>query len=297
MNILVSGSSGLVGSALVTVLSKQGHSILRLVRKSPESSGEIQWDPETGVSDKSRLEGVDAVVHLAGESIAEGRWNAAKKARIRDSRVKGTTLLAQDLAGLSKPPQVFICASASGYYGNRGDEVLREDSRPGTMFLSQVCREWEEATTPASQAGIRVIHLRSGIILSAQGGALVKMLPPFRMGVGGKIGSGDHYWSWIAIDDVVGVIDHAIRTDSLQGPINNASPNPVTNEAFAKTLGRILKRPAVFPLPAFAARAAFGEMADELLLCSFRMEPAKLIASGYVFQFPELDGALLHLLG
>jgi uncharacterized protein (TIGR01777 family) len=297
MNILISGSSGLVGSELVTAFSHQGYRIKRMVRHDPQSADEIQWNPETGVSDKGKLEGMDAVVHLAGESIAEGRWNEAKKKKIRDSRVDGTSLLSQALARLSKPPKVFVCASASGYYGNRGDEVLLEDSAPGTMFLSHVCREWEEATSPAAQAGIRVINLRSSIILTAKGGALKKMLPPFKLGAGGKVGSGHQWWSWIALDDVIGIIDHVVRTDSIQGPVNNSTPNPVTNEEFTRTLAKVLHRPAIFPIPRFAARKIFGEMADELLLCSFRMQPAKLIASGYVFKFPDLESALLHLLG
>ena len=297
MNILVSGSSGLVGSALIPELSSDGHSVIRLLRKTPESSRDVYWDPEGGALDKAHVEGLDAVIHLAGDSIAEGRWNAAKKISIRDSRVKPTRLLAETLAGLSKPPKVFIVASASGYYGDRGDEVLGEQSEPGAMFLSRICREWEEATNPASEAGIRVVNLRFGVILSTKGGGLAKMLLPFKMGVGGRIGSGNQYWSWIAIEDVVGVINHAIRTDALQGPVNVSTPNPVSNKEFTKTLGKILKRPALFPMPTFAARAAFGEMADELLLCSFRMEPAKLIATGYVFLFPDLESALRHLLG
>jgi uncharacterized protein len=296
MNILVTGASGLIGTALVSSLTSHGHEVTRLVRGQPRSGEKAaRWDPMAGTIDASALEGADAAVHLAGESIAE-RWTAAKKVRIRDSRVKGTQLLCETLARLSSPPKVLVSASAIGYYGDRGEEILSEESPPGRGFLSEVCRAWEAATEPAQRQGIRVVQLRMGVVLSPAGGALAKILPPFRMGLGGVLGSGRQYMSWIALDDVVGVIQHAIVTDALQGPTNAAAPRAVTNQEFTKTLGKVLGRPTVMPLPAFAARLMFGEMADELLLASARVQPAKLVASGYTFRYPELEAALRHLL-
>jgi uncharacterized protein len=296
MNILVTGASGLIGTALVSSLTSNGHGVTRLVRGQPRSGEKAaRWDPMAGTIDASALEGADAAVHLAGENIAE-RWTAAKKVRIRDSRVKGTQLLCETLARLSSPPQVLVSASAIGYYGDRGEEILSEESPPGRGFLSEVCRAWEAATEPAQRQGIRVIQLRMGVVLSPAGGALAKILPPFRMGLGGVLGSGRQYMSWIALDDVVGVIQHAIVTDALQGPTNAAAPRAVTNQEFTKTLGKVLGRPTVMPLPAFAARLMFGEMADELLLASARIQPTKLLASGYRFRYPELEDALRHLL-
>jgi hypothetical protein len=271
--------------------------VIRLLRSKP-SAGEGQrfWDPEAGTLDLGALEGLDAVVNLAGENVA-GRWTEAKKVKILDSRVKATRLLSESLARLAKPPKVLVSASASGFYGDRADEVLREESTPGSLFLSEVCLQWEAATEPAARAGMRVTVLRIGVVLSAAGGALVRMLPPFKLGLGGRIGSGRQYLSWIAIDDLVGAILHALHTDALRGPVNAAAPSPVTNLEFTKTLGRVLKRPTMFPLPAFAARLAFGQMAQELLLSSTRMEPARLLAANYRFRFPELEPALCHLLG
>ena len=269
----------------------------RLVRSKPKpEEAEIQWDPVVGTMDTASLEGLDAGVHLAGESIAE-RWTAEKKTKIRDSRVKGTRLLCESLARLSQPPKAVVCASAIGYYGDRGEEVLREESAAGSGFLAEVCRGWEAAADPARQRGIRVVHLRIGVVLSPAGGALAQMLFPFRMGLGGKLGSGKQYLSWIAIDDLIRVISHALTTDTLQGPVNAVAPNPVTNLDFTRTLGRVLARPTLFPMPAFAARLAFGEMADELLLASARVEPIRLSATGYQFRHPVLEGALRHLLG
>ncbi len=298
MKVLLSGSSGLVGSALVPFLTGGGHEVVRLVRSEPgRETSEVRWDPEAGEINKAGLEGVDAAVHLAGESIAAGRWTAARKARILESRVKGTQLLAESLAGLEAPPKALVSASAVGYYGDRGEEALTEDSGSGSAFLSEVCRQWEAATEPAARAGIRVVNLRFGVILASAGGALPRLLTPFRLGVGGRLGSGKQFMSWIALDDVVGAILHALTTETIQGPVNAVAPQSVTNREFTKTLGRILGRPTLFPMPACAARLAFGEMADELLLASQRVEPAKLLASGYRFRFPDLESALRHLLG
>jgi uncharacterized protein len=296
MNILVTGASGLIGSALVSFLTAGGHGVTRLVRSQPKPGEKaVRWDPMAGSIDASAFERIEAVVHLAGENIAQ-RWTAAKKAMIRDSRVKGTQVLCAALAGLATPPKVLVSASAIGYYGDRGAEILTEESPPGTGFLADVCRDWEAATEPARQHGIRVVRLRLGVVLSPAGGALAKLLPPFRAGLGGVLGSGRQYMSWIALDDAVGAIQHAIATDALQGPTNAVAPQTVTNHEFTKTLGEVLGRPTVLPLPAFAARLMFGEMADELLLASARVQPAKLLASGYGFRYPELEGALRHLL-
>ncbi len=299
MNLLVTGSSGLVGSALVSFLEAAGHRLTRLVRSQPRPvpprRDEVFWDPDAGRLDSSALEGLDAVVHLAGENIA-GRWTARKKARIRESRINGTCLLAESLAGLTHPPAVLVAASAMGYYGDRGDTVLIEESSPGEGFLAGVCRDWEAAAKPAAQKGIRVVHLRIGLVLSRAGGALARMLPPFKLCLGGRIGNGRQYMSWIAIDDLVQVIAHALTAQVLAGPVNAVAPNPVTNLEFTRTLGRVLHRPTIFPMPAFAARLAFGEMGQELLLASQRVEPARLIASGYSFRFPVLGGALGHVL-
>ena len=298
MKVLVSGSSGLVGSALVPFLTGGGHQVVRLVRSEPgPEASEVCWDPETGSIDRAGLKGVDAAVHLAGESIAAGRWTAARSARILESRVKGTRLLAETLAELEQPPKALVSASAVGYYGDRGEETLREESGSGSAFLSEVCRQWEAATEPAAAAGIRVVNLRFGVILASAGGALPRLLTPFRLGGGGTLGSGKQFMSWVALDDVVGSILHALTTEALRGPVNAVGPQAVTNREFTKALGRALGRPTLFPMPACAARLAFGEMADELLLASQRVEPAKLLASGYQFRFPDLEGALRHLLG
>ena len=298
MKILVTGATGLVGSALIQSLTSSGHSVVRLVRSqaSPDRS-DVRWDPNAGTIDKAGLEGLDAVVHLAGENIAEGRWNEEKKRRIRDSRVKGTRLLCETIAQLERPPKVLVSASAIGYYGDRGDEVLREDSKPGTDFLSDVCREWEAATEPAKQKGIRVVNLRIGVVLSSAGGALAKMLTPFQLGVGGKLGNGEQYISWITLDDLIGVIYYTLTNDALSGPVNAVAPNPVTNLEFTKSLGRVLSRPTIFPMPAFAVRLAFGEVADALLLSSTRVQPARLQENGYQFKYPELEDGLRQVLG
>ena len=235
-------------------------------------------------------------MHLAGVNIAAGRWTVRQKARIRDSRAKGTRLLSEALAGLAHPPQVLVSASAVGYYGDRGQEILKEESAPGTDFLAGVCREWEAATQPAAARGVRVVNTRFGMVLSASGGALPKMLTPFRLGLGGVVGSGRQYMPWIALDDVVGVVNHALKVVKLGGAINTVAPQAITNREFTKTLGRVLSRPTVFPVPAFMARLALGEMADALLLSSQRVEPARLLEAGYGFRYPELEGALRHVL-
>ena len=294
MRILVTGSSGFIGSALVSSLTAAGHTVTRLVRREPKD-GEVLWNPATSSIDAAALEGHDAAVHLAGENIA-GRWTPAKKARIKESRVKGTRLLAETLARLTKAPKVLVSASAIGYYGDRGDAVLREESSSGSGFLAEVAREWEAATQPAALKGMRVVNLRIGVVLSPQGGALAQMLLPFKLGLGGKMGTGRQYMSWIALDELVNIIQHALAAETLKGAVNAVSPKPVTNLEFTKTLGRVLGRPTIFPMPAFAARAAFGEMADELLLGSTRVEPGRLVASGYQFRYPDLEGALRHLL-
>jgi hypothetical protein len=297
MNILVTGASGLVGQALIPLLKSGGHRVTSLVRFKPRGGESlVYWDPAGGKIDAQGLEGIDAVVHLAGESI-NGRWNAAKKRAIRESRVKGTRLLCETLAKLSQRPRVLVAASASGYYGDRGEEVLREESGAGSSFLSQVCQEWEAATKPAAARGIQVVNLRIGFVLSPTGGGLAKMLPAFKMGAGGKIGSGKQYMSWIAIDDLVQIIMFATNTEALEGPVNAVAPNPVTNLEFSKTLARVLRRLAIFPMPAFAVRLAFSEMGEELLLASARLEPARLLSAGYQFRFPQLEGTLRHLLG
>ena len=297
MKILVSGSTGLVGSALVPRLKAQGHEVLRLVRSTPQAgAGEVYWNPEQGTLKAEEIEGVDAVVHLAGESLAEGRWTEEKKKKIRESRVKGTTLISETLARLERKPQVLVSASAVGFYGSRGDETLNEQSASGEDFLAEVCRAWELSTQAAAQSGVRVVNLRFGVILSSEGGALAKMLTPYKMGVGGKLGNGEQYMSWIALDDAVGAILHALENDTLRGPVNVVAPHPATNYDFTKTLGHVLSRPTIFPLPAFAARLMFGEMADATLLASQRVEPARLKESGFAFKYPELEGALRHVL-
>ncbi len=296
MRVLVTGSTGLVGSALVPFLTSGGHDAIRLVRSKPKR-GEVQWDPAAGRIDPAALEDFDAVVHLAGESISSGRWTPAKKARIRDSRVEGTRILSEALAQLKRPPKVFVCASAIGYYGDRGADIVDEDSAPGAGFLADVCREWEAAAQPVLQSATRVVHLRLGVVLSAAGGALASMLPVFRLGAGGVIGSGEQYISWVALDDAVGIIHHVVNTPTLHGPVNAVAPEPVTNREYTKTLGALLSRPTILPLPAFVARAALGEMAQELLLSSTRVQPHRLLETGYRFRFPQLEGALRHLLG
>jgi uncharacterized protein (TIGR01777 family) len=296
MKVLISGSHGLVGKALISSLSSDGHEIVRLVRGTPSGPAEVEWHPNEGRIDAANLEGFDAVVHLAGESIASGRWTDEKKRAIRDSRVKGTALLSEALARLSRPPAVFLSASAIGYYGDRGDEVLTEKSAPGKDFLASVCVEWENATRAAIEKGIRTVHTRFGIILDAEEGALGKMLTPFRMGIGGRVGHGRQWMSWIAIEDVVNGLRFVIEDKTTSGPINFVAPNAVRNAEFTKSVGHVLSKPTLFPVPAFGVRLAFGEMGDALLLSSQRVEPRVLRERGFVFRWARLDEALRHLL-
>jgi uncharacterized protein (TIGR01777 family) len=295
MRIAVSGASGLIASALVPALRAGGHELLRLVRRETRGADEVRWNPAAKTVEAARLEGLDAVVHLSGENIADGRWTDAKKARLRSSRVDSTRFLSATLAGLARKPSVLVSASAVGYYGDRGDSWLTETALPGTDFFGQLCVEWDAAAAHAARAGIRVVHPRTGIVLSPAGGALSKMLLPFKLGLGGRVGSGRQYFSWIALDDVVGVIHHMLARSDLVGPVNVDTPEPVTNAELTKTLGRVLGRPTLFPVPAPALRIVFGEVADALL-ASTRMRPERLLETGYRFRFPELEGALRHVL-
>ena len=297
MKVLVSGSSGLIGTALVGSLESSGHSVTRLARPgSARASNAIPWDPATGSLDTGRLEGFDAAIHLSGENVASRRWSAEQKARIRDSRVKSTELLANALAGLDSPPKVFACASATGYYGDRGDELLAEDAAPGSDFLADVSVEWENATAPASDAGIRVATMRISVVLSAAGGMVATVGPIFRLGLGGRLGSGAQYLSWISREDIVRAMEWILSHDDLSGPVNLCSPNPVTNAEFTRTMGRLLRRPTLFPVPRFALRITQGEITD-MLLASVRATPEKLSASGFEFRHPNLEDALRWALG
>lgn len=295
MKVAVSGSRGLVGQALLPLLEQAGHEVHRLVR-GVTGDGEVRWDLERGEIEHEKLEGVDAVVHLAGESIAEGRWTEAKKSRIRDSRVEGTRLVSEALAKLDRKPSVFVCASAIGYYGDRADQLCDEGAGPGEGFLPDVCTAWEAATRSAAEAGIRVVNLRIGVVLSTRGGGLAKMLLPFKLGFGGVVGNGQQMWSWISLTDTVRAIVYCINNDSINGAVNGVAPNAVTNREFTKALGRVLRRPTIFPMPAFAARLALGEMADALILCSAHIVPQVLQESGFEFEHRELEAALSDLL-
>ncbi len=309
LRVGVTGSSGLVGSALTAFLTTGGHQVVRLKRvdslptTSPSSSHppaavtEGSWHVESGQLSVPGDQPLDAVIHLAGESIAAGRWTAAQKQRIRDSRVLATRRLAEALAAKSHRPTTLICASAVGIYGDRGDETLDETSPAGDGFLAEVCREWEAAAQPARDAGIRVVHPRFGMILSPAGGALANLLTPFRLGGGGPVGKGQQIWSWVALDDVLGAVNHALLNEQLSGPVNVVSPHAVSSRQFARILGRVLRRPAILPLPVAAARLALGEMADELLLASAHVLPRRLIDTGYRFRFADLEAALRHQLG
>jgi len=296
MNILVTGASGFIGAALVSKLAEGGHRIMQL-RRGPRG-GDVgpTWDPETGQVHLDHALPFDAVVHLAGESIAQ-RWTPAAKARIRFSRVEATRLLSEALARLPQPPRVMVCASATGFYGDRAGEVLDEQSQPGVGFLAETCRAWEAASDSARQSGVRVVNLRLGIVLARHAGALAKMLPAFRLGLGGRLGSGGQYWSWIALDDLMRVVELALLDDRMNGPVNAVAPQSPTNREFTASLSRALHRPAFLPMPALFARALFGEMAREALLASAQVRPKRLLESGFTFLFPELDATLPHLLG
>jgi len=296
MRVLVSGSTGLVGRALLREFEDEGHTVVRLVRRPALHPGECAWDPEKGTIDEASLEGFDAVVHLAGENIASGRWTAARKARIRDSRVKGTALLSGALATCAKKPEVLVSASAIGYYANRGEEEVNEDSPPGMGFLAEVCQNWEAAAQAARLAGIRVVHPRIGIVLSDQGGALAKMLPPFRLGLGGPFGAGRNYMSWVALDDLAGIVRFAIAHKNLSGPVNAVSPRPVSNFEFSRTLAKVLRRPAWLSVPAPLVRVGLGEMGQALLLDGAKILPGRLTENGYSFQYPDLESALRSLI-
>ncbi|MFO1007345.1 MAG: TIGR01777 family oxidoreductase [Planctomycetaceae bacterium] len=291
MNVMVTGATGLVGTHLLPLLKQDGHEVITLTRRSPRSPSERQWDP-AGKLPAATLDGVEAIIHLAGENIGDSRWTAAKKQRIRDSRVIGTRQLAEAAAATGGRIKTFVCASAIGFYGDRGQEELTEDSPAGTGFLPDVCREWEAATWPARDAGIRVVNLRLGVVLSKDGGALAKMLLPFKMCVGGIVGSGRQYWSWLTVDEAARMFRFALQNTNLHGPVNAVSPLPVTNLEFTKALGEVLHRPTIFPLPAFMARLVLGEMADDLILGSTRVIPSRLQSAGYAFSHPEIGEAL-----
>jgi len=294
--LLVSGASGLIGTALLASFDPHNTQIVRLVRGPALDAARVSWSPLTPLS-PAIVSGFDAVVHLAGESVV-GRWTGEKRRAIRESRVQGTGNLATALAQSEVKPRVLICASAVGFYGNRGEEVLSEESPSGQGFLPEVCREWEDASRIAAEAGIRTVNVRIGLVLSAKGGALAKMLTPFKLGLGGRIGSGQQWWSWIHVDDIVGGVHHAMRTEALAGPVNLVAPNAVRNAEFTKVLASVLRRPAIFPVPEFAVRLAFGaQAAEEMLLSSQPVEPRKLRASGYAFRFRELRAALEDLVG
>jgi len=294
--IAMTGASGMLGSNLLSALSSKGHRVIPLRRgtSQPEGSG-VFWDPNgNGICNPQALDGVDTVVHLAGENIAAGRWTINKKRRIRRSRVDATGHLVRSLAQMQQPPKTFVCASAIGIYGDRGEEELTESSEPGTGFLADVCRDWEAAAAAGEEAGMRVVRLRIGVVLSTQGGALAKMLKPFKLGLGGIVGNGKQYWSWVGLQDVVEVMQETVSNESLRGPINVVSPNAMTNHDFTKVLGSVLRRPTIFPLPAFVAKLMLGEMADELLLGSARVVPEALTTSGFQFQHADLETCLRH---
>ena len=292
MRVLISGSSGLIGTALVRRLEASGHSVTRLARPgSAHASDSVEWDPAAGVLDTRGLEGFDAAIHLSGENVASRRWSDEQKARIRDSRIRSTELLANALASLDSPPGALACASATGYYGDRGDEILAEDAAPGSDFLAGVSVEWENATAPASEAGIRVANMRISVVLSAAGGMVATVGPIFGLGLGGRLGSGGQYLSWISREDIIRAIEWILEREDLSGPVNLCSPNPVTNMEFTRTMGSLLGRPTLFPVPRFALRVTQGEMAD-MLLASVRAVPEKLSASGFEFRHPRMEEAL-----
>ena len=295
--ILVTGATGLIGTGLVASLEEAGHRVIRAVRR--EVSDQLQqlyWNPASGQIDREQLTGVDAVVHLAGANIADRRWTDSYKRELLDSRTKGTQLISEAIAGLNRKPRVLACASAIGFYGDRGNTELDETAARGDGFLPELCSQWERACQPARDAGIRVVNMRVGVVLSPNGGALAKMLTPFKLGAGGVLGDGEQYFSWIALDDVIAAIIFLLANEEISGAVNLVSPNPISNREFTKTLGRVLSRPTILPMPAFAARLAMGEMADALLLASARVLPRTLTDAGFTFRFAELEPALRHLL-
>jgi len=300
LNVLISGAGGVVGSVMIPFLTTGGHRVVRLVRRNPLAEKETEsvfWNPASGELDPNAIQGIDTVIHLAGENIGEGKWTKEKKRRIIESRTKGTALIAKTIAELNPPPKVMICASAVGYYGHRKDWIMTEKEGPGNDFISQVCYEWEKAASPAIEKGIRVVFMRIGIALTPAGGALKRLLSHFQIGLGGKIASGSQFMSWVGIDDVIGAIYHTVSHEELEGAVNLVSPNPVTNLEFTNRLGKVLLRPVRFTIPALAVKLAFGEMGKEVLLSSTRVQPVKLLESGYKFRNLELEGALRHLLG
>jgi uncharacterized protein (TIGR01777 family) len=296
VRVAVSGATGLIGAALVQRLAADGHGVVALVRRRPRPGERvIAWDPGAGMIDRTALDGCDVVVHLAGENVF-GRWSAAKKRRIRESRLAGTRLVSEAIAQLARRPRVLLAASAIGFYGDRGDEELTERSAPGDDFLAQVVRDWEGATAPATAAGIRVVNLRFGVVLTPSGGALAKMLPAFRLGLGGPIGTGRQFLSWVALDDALAAIAYALATESLAGPVNITAPEPVTHREFARTLGRVLRRPAVLPVPSLALRLLFGAESAWLLQSGQRVLPDRLLGAGFRFRFAAVEPALRYLL-
>lgn len=297
LTVAVSGAGGLIGGPLCSLLAAGGHSVLRLVRRPRTAPDEAQWDPARGIVDLDRLSGVSAAVHLAGENTAGGRWTRRRKEAIRSSRVDATRALVSSLSRLEHRPATFVCASAVGIYGDRNDEVLTETSPPGRGFLAQVCQDWEREAQVAASHGLRCVNLRFGVVLTPAGGMLGRLLPLFRWGLGGPVGRGDQYVSWVALDDALGAIQHALLDERVCGPVNVVAPQAVTSREFAQTLGRVLHRPAYFRVPAIATRAAFGQLADELILASTRATPEVLLRTGYSFHQPALEDALRHLLG
>ena len=305
MHVAITGASGLLGTALSNVLRAGAHRVTGITRSDP-GPGELQWSPAEGRIDPAGLRGIDAVVHLAGEkigfadwsprSIAAARWTPEMKRRIIDSRVAGTSLIARTLAGLDDGPRTLVSASAVGYYGDRGDETLTEDSAAGDLFMSRVCQAWESSADPARDAGLRVVHPRMGLIQTPEDGALQRSLPVFRLGLGGRFGSGRQWWSWVMLEDVIGVLVHALTDDGVQGPVNVTAPEPVTNATYTRVLGRVLGRPAVLPIPEFGPRLVFGEMAHELLYVSARVLPAATLATGYRFRYTDLETGLRSVL-
>lgn len=296
MKILITGATGLIGRALQKSLKNEGHDLLLASRSGPKSANQIKWTVETGFSEPEKLENLDAVIHLAGESISALRWTEAKKAAIRDSRVLGTRSVVNAIAGLRHKPKVFISGSATGIYGDRGDDTMNESSKPGGTFLAEVCKEWEAESCRAEGLGLRTVLLRTGIVLSKDGGALAAMLRPFKMGIGGVVGSGRQWMSWVSLDDVVDAINFVLENENIQGPINVVAPNPVTNKEFTSTLGKVLHRPTFLPLPELAVKLIFGEMGRALLLDSNRVIPGRLDEAGYKFKFTDLQKALENAL-